>query len=122
MITGNMTLSRRPSRDDLGSGVCMGCLTECEEVGVDESFSDSFGLVEDWGVGSSCCGEEVCQGNIFLDKVSFHTARKDHKDGKILKGQRYRQHITKGYYIDDSGEHHGIFDISKKVIKAKAKV
>jgi len=116
MIYGNMTLNSRPSEEDMGEGICESCLCECREVGVDESFSDSFGLVTDWGVGSDCCGSEVLKGTIFLDKTSTHTARKDHKDGKVKIGQRYRQKIVKGYYVDDSGKHHGIYEITKKVL------
>jgi len=120
MIIGNITLSSRPNRDDLKSNViCGDCLCECEEVEVDESFSDSFGLVTAWGVGSSCCGGECYEGEIFLDRTTRHTARKDHKDGKIKKGQRYKAHITKGYYIDDSGKHHGIYEYSKRVLQDK---
>ena len=119
MITGNMTLSPKPTHEDYSDGICESCLCACTEVALDESFSDSFGLVTNWAIGSGCCGADVLEGHIFLDKVSIHTARKDHKDGKVLVGQRYRQHITKGYYIDSSGEHHGICDISKKILKEK---
>jgi hypothetical protein len=117
MITGNMTLSSRPSLDELrGDGICGSCLCECQEVGVDNSFSDSFGYVTDWGRGSDCCEAEVFEGRIFLDETSTHTARKHHKDGRVKAGERYRQNVRKGYYIDDSGNHHGIFEITKKVL------
>ena len=116
MIYGNMTIDSRPNPDSLGVGICGSCLSECDEVGVDESFSDAFGLVTDWSVGSSCCGGDVFQGVIFLDKASTHTARKDHKDGKIKAGQTYRCRIRKGYYIDDEGGHIGICEYSKTKI------
>jgi flavoprotein len=117
MITGNITISSRPSEDELRSGmICGSCLDECNETGIDESFSDAFGLVTCWGVGSDCCEAEVYEGRIFLDEVSYHTARKDHKDGKVKAGQRYRSRVRKGYYIDDSGKHYGIFEVEKKVV------
>ena len=117
MRTGNITLSSRPNIDDLRSeGICSSCLCECQEVGVDESFSDQFGLVTAWGTGSDCCGAEVFEGHIFLDETSIHTARKDHKDGRVKAGERYRKNVRKGYYIDDAGTHHGIFEVTKRVL------
>jgi hypothetical protein len=122
MLYGNITLSSRPDEDELRSGViCGSCLEECEETGVDDSFDDAFGNVTCWGVGSSCCGSECFEGAIFLDRCRDYTARKDHLDSegnvKIAKGQRYRSTIKKGYYIED-GEHKGIYEYSKKPIKA----
>jgi len=117
---GNITLSSRPSSDSLDSGICVYCLEEAEEVGIDNSFDDQFGWVTDWEVGSSCCGEPIFPGRIYLDKTTYHRARKDHVDAKgnvyIQKGQRYSCRIKKEYYIED-GEHHGIFEVEKKVIK-----
>jgi len=115
---GNITISSRPSRDSMSIGICSSCLEEAEEVGIDNSFDDQFGLVTDWGVGSKCCEEAVVEGKIFLDKVSYHIARKDHTDsqGKVIvpKGQRYCCRIKKGYYIED-GEHKPIFEVTKRV-------
>jgi hypothetical protein len=122
MITGNMTLHGKPSENELRDGViCLGCYEQCSEAPVDNSFSDGFGYVTDWGVGSSCCGEEVAEGKIFLHQTMVHVARKDHvnQDGRVIvaKGQRYRKTITKGYYEDpDDGEHHGIFLVVKKAL------
>jgi hypothetical protein len=117
MITGNITISSKPREDDLSTGICGACLCECDEVGVDNSFDDAFGMCTNWGVGSDCCEADVFKGHIFLDKSSTHTARKDHKDGKVKVGQKYRQSIRKGYYIDDDGEHQGIFKITKRIIE-----
>jgi hypothetical protein len=115
MITGNITLSSKPREDELGDGICSSCLCECDEVGVDDSFDDSFGTCTDWSIGSDCCGAKVCEGKIFTSVTSTHTARKDHKDGKVKAGQTYRQHLIRGYYIDD-GEHKGICEVTKKVL------
>ena len=117
MITGNMVLSRKPNCDDLRTGmICGSCLCECDEVGIDCSFSDHFGYVTNWGSGSSCCEGEVFEGKIFLDTRSTHIARKDHANGRIKKGDKYVKHIRKGYYIDDKGMRHGIFDLTKRKV------
>ena len=116
MVTiGNITLRGKPST--ALTGICSKCKEECEERIIDASFSDSFGHVEDWeSDGSYCCGAEICQGNIYLDQTTFHVARRDHKDGYIKKGDRYRKDVKKGYYIDEDGKHHGIFKASKMKI------
>lgn len=124
VMTGNITLHSRPKADDLrDSGICSYCLQECCEVPVDNSFDDQFGVVTDWGVGSSCCGSEVWNGSIFLDASSVHTARKDHLNNKgevvIAKGERYKATIRKGYAIDEDGKHHGICIYRKKKIVPK---
>ena len=116
MITGNICISSRPSEDDLSDGICADCLCECSSEAINDSFGDGFGNVECWSEGRDCCGADVLQGRIFLDKSSIHTARKDHKDGKVKTGQRYRQNIRKGYYVDHDGGHNGIFEISKHIL------
>ncbi len=119
MITGNITLSSRPAESDLRSNrICGCCLSECDEVPVDDSFDDQFGNVTSWGVGSSCCQAETFEGRIFFRNRTFHTARKDHPKGGIKVGQKYRAIIEKGYFIDEDGKHHGIFNYSKKLILA----
>ena len=117
MIIGNMTLSSKPNYEDFSDGICESCLSACSEKAIDNSFSDSFGLVTDWDVGSDCCGAPVLQGAIWLDKTSVHTARKEHRNGKIKPGDKYRLRIIKGYYIDDNGKHHGIYEIYKYIMK-----
>ena len=120
MITGNITISSRPKESELNNGVICGCcFSECDEVPVDDSFSDQFGNVNCWSVGSSCCGSETFQGRIFFHKSTIHTARKDHAKGGIKAGQKYRSIIEKGYYIDENGQHNGIFNYTKKLIKQK---
>jgi type II secretory ATPase GspE/PulE/Tfp pilus assembly ATPase PilB-like protein len=112
MITGNMVLNGKPTEDDLEHGICSQCKEECNEQVIDASFSDSFGWVEDWeSNGSQCCGATIFQGKIYLHQVTFHKARKDHKDGLILKGDHYRKEVKKGYYIED-GVHKGIVEYS----------
>ena len=118
-----MTLCSRPSRQEMrNTGViCESCECECEEVAIDESFSDGFGNVTCWSTGSDCCGASCLDGKIFVDSTSFHTARKNHLDKKgnivIKAGERYRANIKKGYYIDGNGEHQGIYEYYKTKIK-----
>jgi len=123
MRTGNITLSPKPNFDDFDEieGICAGCHEATRLVPVDNSFSDQFGLVTDWSVGSECCGDAVYEGEIFLDVTKTHTAQKDHckENGRLIvaKGQKYHSRVVKGYYIDDNGEHHGIFMVEKRVAK-----
>jgi len=122
MIIGNITLNPKPCGGDLeDGGICGCCLCECEAAPIDESFSDPFGNVESWRIGSACCEADIFEGAIFMEKRTKHTARKDHKDGKIKAGQRYSCYIRKGYYIDDDGKHHGIYEYKKTVIEEMAK-
>jgi hypothetical protein len=118
MRIGNITLNSRPDLEDHPGGICLSCYDECEAIATDESFDDSFGNVTDWsGPVSDCCQAEIGEdGKIFLDKSSVHTARRDHADGKIKTGDRYRKYIRKGWVIEDS-QKRGIFVINKKVIK-----
>jgi hypothetical protein len=119
MIYGDMTISSKPCRDDMKCGICLGCLEESEEVGIDDSFDDQFGEVEQWSVGSQCCGEDVVEGKVFLTTYSTHVAKKDHfKNEKLIvaKGQRYESKLVKGYYIED-GIHKPIYKYEKRVIK-----
>ena len=120
MIIGNITLSSKPTNYDYKVGICSGCLEETQERPFDDSFSDQFGYVTDWSVGSDCCGADVFEGKIFLDKTSTHIANKDHIDGNgnviVKKGEKYKSRIVKGYYVDDDGENRGIFKLEKRKI------
>ena len=64
MITGNITVSCRPSEDELRDEelICSSCGERCREVAIDESFDDAFGTVTQWDIGSDCCGAE-CKEN-----------------------------------------------------------
>jgi hypothetical protein len=116
MIIGNITLSSRPTETRSSGIICLSCLEECSEVGIDESFDDCFGSVTCWNTGSSCC-ESVCvEGRIFLDKSRIYTARKDYEKEGIKAGERYRARVVKGYYIENH-KHIGIFKYIRKKIK-----
>ena len=95
--------------------ICSYCFEPTETVEIEDGIGD----YEFWGAkgfhsciieGSRCCGEDVVEGKVFLNKKSRHTARKDlfplsNGSFRVLKGQRYESHIVKGYYIDGSGQH-----------------
>lgn len=118
MIIGNMTLNSRPSEKDLREDlICTSCLSKCNEIPVDNSFDDQFGEVTDWGIGSSCCEGEACDGKIFLDINEWRIAKKDHLKGDrviVKKGEKYLATVRKGYYIDGDGQHHGFMVIEKR--------
>jgi len=46
----------------------------------------------------SLCGSEPRIET--FSSSSVHTARKDHTDGKVRKGDRYRKYIAAGYFKD----------------------
>lgn len=123
MRYGNITLHAKPRLDPDWApeqGICSCCLHETELVPIDNSYDDLFGTITDWTWGSRCCEAEVLEGEIFLDHTSTHTAQKDHVvNGKVIvaKGQRYNSRVIKGYYIDETGNHKGIFLVEKRTIK-----
>jgi hypothetical protein len=106
--------------------ICAECLEPAEETTWDDGFYYDYGSITNaWHSetrsGSDCCGADLLEGTVFLDVTSVHTARKDHfnKAGKLIvaKGQRYRKSLKKGYYIDDSGEHCGIYKLHKEALR-----
>ena len=101
--------------NDLTTGICGYCHQECDEEARESGFEDGFGYVSDCEVVSSCCGSNVYKGKIFTNTSSVHIARKDHKDGTIKKGDKYRSSFIKGYYIDDNDNHHGILEYTKRL-------
>jgi len=101
--------------------ICLDCKEECEEVELRDGFYYDYGSIcgawhDESYAGSSCCGGEVVQGKVFLNKAVWHKARKDHTDSKgcvyIKKGEVYRSHIVKGYYVED-GTHKPIVEYHK---------
>lgn len=117
---GNITIASKPKHDEIGEkAICSNCMQECETTSINDSFDDSFGNVECWSIGSDCCGAEVFQGKIYCSRTAIHNARKNHyRNNRLIveKGQKYRLFFAKGYYIDDNGKHHGIMNITKRVI------
>lgn len=84
------------------NGICDDCGLECESVTEDQGI----GAYEYWGARgndvqevevSPCCGAEVVEGGNTLVRITDRIARKDHKDGRIKTGDRYREVITRCY-------------------------
>ena len=102
--------------------ICLDCKGECKQVNIQDGFYYDYGSIsgawhDESYAGSSCCGAEVVQGKVFLDKSSWHKASKDHTDnnGKVVvkKGEYYLARIIKGYYIED-GTHKPIIEYYKR--------
>jgi len=75
-------------------GICEACGEECQEVQIDQGFGPyEYGSIhdihQDWVWVSPCCEAEVVPGGVKLVREKTHTARRDHKDGKIKVGDRY---------------------------------
>jgi hypothetical protein len=103
--------------------ICSSCGNECEEVGRDNGFYYQAGSIsgyhEDVEYGSDCCGEEVLDGKVYLDKSSVHTAKKNHfQNGKIVvaEGKKYRKNIMKSFGVDGDGKRTGFIKISKRAM------
>lgn len=93
-------MRRHYCEDDLPRGICESCGEACTARVVDMGI----GAYEYWGarevhhdyqVVSPCCDAEVVKGGETLVRVSEHTARADHKDGKVKKGDRYKVWVTR---------------------------
>jgi hypothetical protein len=100
--------------------ICSSCYEECSEVEIKDGFYYDYGSItgawhDESYAGSSCCGEPVLEGCIFLEKSGRCIARKDHEE-RIKKGDLYRWSLKKGYYIDDDGKHEPIYEYSKILI------
>jgi len=94
--------------DDRTRGICSDCGEECTAVMQDQGIGSyeywGFkGTHHDWREVSPCCGEEVVGGGAKVIRKSEHTARKDHKDGKVKKGDRYRVVVTYHWREDGPG-------------------
>lgn len=86
--------------------ICSDCGMSCEVVAVDNGigayeFWGDRGIHHEWVDGSSCCGEAVEAGDSRKIRESQHTARRDHTDGRIQKGDSYVVVVT--HHWRDSG-------------------
>ena len=76
-----------------------GCYEQClEELGSCQCGHEQWGWdcedPEDERCKTCNTGPPVATYN----RITYHIARKSHKDGKILRGQRYRKDFEKGYF------------------------
>lgn len=99
-------------------GICNDCGMECEPVRKDHGigpyeFWGSRGTHHEYVYVSPCCGVEVVEGGNKLVRISNHTARRDHKQGGIKKGDRYRVVVTRCW------RHNGPHWISTQKIKSR---
>ena len=105
--TGPLAYAKKQSYceyDDLNEGICSSCGEPCTEVFVDCSFDYEYGSISgvyrDGYMGSDCCEAEVVEGGTSLVRKSVHVARKDHKDGKVKAGQKYRISVYRHWRKD----------------------
>lgn len=78
--------------------ICEECHEQCNIKVVDNGFSFEFGSE----VGfhslkanvSSCCESTYIKGGSKLLRNVVRTARKDHRDGRIKRGDRYKERVV----------------------------
>lgn len=80
-------------------GICNNCGMACEAEIQDQGigpyeFWGSRGVHHDWVEASPCCSASVVEGGNKVVRTSEHVARRDHKKGRIKKGDRYRVVVT----------------------------
>ncbi len=76
------------------NGICESCGEFCSPVPVDcgigpYEYWGATGIHKDIQMLSPCCEAEVVDGGNTLIGTTYHTARKDHADGKVKKGDYY---------------------------------
>jgi len=81
--------------EDMPSGICEECGGECTAVEKDfgigpYEFWGDRGVHVDMRLVSPCCEANVVEGGNKVVRTAVHTARRDHKDGKIKKGEKYK--------------------------------
>jgi len=74
------------------------------------------------GCGDMLCCDE-CRTEVTIVFEAFRStkriARKDHKDGKVLKGQTYLDHYSRVVWIDDDGDRQSDIYIKKTPLGEK---
>ena len=81
------------------SGICDCCGEPCtateQDFGIGPyEFWGDRGVHHDWRYVSPCCSAEVVPGGGTTIRRSTHVARRDHKDGKVKAGQKYKITVT----------------------------
>jgi hypothetical protein len=103
--------------------ICLDCYGECTKEHISDGFYYDYGSIsgawhDESYEGSSCCGAEAAEGQVWLDRVTTHVAKKDHKGegGRIYikAGERYTSRLVKGWHTTDSGEHAPIYQYTKR--------
>jgi hypothetical protein len=101
--TGPLAYSKGSHREP-ETGICGECGEECSSKFEDCSFDYEYGSISgvycDGYEVSDCCGADIIEGGVSLVRRSVHVARKDHKDGKIKTGQKYRISVYRHWKKD----------------------
>lgn len=84
----------RYHEEEMPHGICEACGSECTATVVDNGigayeFWGSRGVHHDYRQCSPCCEAEVVEGGEKIVRKAIHTARRDHKDGRIKRGDKY---------------------------------
>jgi hypothetical protein len=82
------------------SGICDSCGKPCESIPVDfgigfYEYCGARGNHQNIQQSSPCCEASVVEGDAHLIRTAIHTARRDHKNGKIKAGDKYRLTVTR---------------------------
>jgi len=91
--------------DEPESGICDECGEACQATPVDfgigpYEFWGDRGTHRDIHMLSPCCEAAVVPGGCREIADATHVARRDHKDGKVKAGQRYRRIVRKHWRQD----------------------
>lgn len=72
---------------------CEDCGTEIDEgrYGCGRDYTAEGLLCEDCGTKEGTC-------HVTINRTTWHTARRDHKDGTVKAGDYYKVNVTGGYY------------------------
>jgi len=93
-------MRHRYESEDMPSGICEDCGHFC--IAVVRDFG--IGPYEYWGARgnhhdyqqvSPCCEVSIVEGDTKVIRTATHTARRDHRDGKIKAGEKYHITVTK---------------------------
>lgn len=95
----------RHDHDDLPEGICSDCGNACTAKMVDMGigpyeFWGDRGVHTDWQAVSPCCEAEIVEGGESVVRRAVHTARRDHKDGKIKAGDKYSLTVLRHWRKD----------------------
>lgn len=63
-------------------------------------YGGAKGVHHDYGEATICCEAELINGDMNVIRQSTHVARKDHKDGFIKKGDKYKVRIFRCWKKD----------------------
>jgi hypothetical protein len=88
--------------EDMPEGICDSCGEGCTATVIDEGIGPyeywgSKGVHHAYATVSPCCNAEVVEGEEKIVSRNRRIARKDHKDGKVKKGNLYCEVVFRAY-------------------------